>query len=736
LCPNASTEVKSFIDKLEIKIKTCAISSGVESALNLLKTSSSSYRDKWMKGLTPKTLFHIKVPQILRNEDFCAQFSFVGRSLPPGSLSTAKKAIEKHKKDLGTGWDTPPHLIEGVKRFSFNWARQHIPRGKDRLAIISMSSSACYTYNRKEGGLARWVRESLESAPELLTDRPPGILDQEWADLVSEQRLLAFCKRDLNNPDLRKAKVEVIKEPGLKARIVTKSHGTVLTLGHLARRRLMYGLNRTKGLSSVLSGDHLKALNLRNGGEVNSSDLTSATDLFPFDLVDSLVQGLIDSDRFREEEICGLKLCTGSMEIQYSDSCLHSKKGILMGLPTTWSLLCLVHLFWIDHAQRTSSGKLSLSRRLSYSICGDDAIIIGGAISLNRYDSVIRDCGGILSKGKHFRSSLGRGVFLEILVSYIGPLLQHWQLQRLGYMPHEKIRLFNSHTVHEAISLRALVAPTAGLHLGGQQVIEVGLPTEIAAGAIVDSLVGAGCNHVRIWAVQQTLYGPCIDRMRKAGVSVMVPRCLGGAGFITRKGWNSRITSVAPLSLRKGIAVLLSNRSPTLGPGTFNRLWKKNSGSLANRLAEEDAETLLLRVKHSVKNSTPKPSVLTNIPWYYCGTIDEFIEGNEAIARRRLALLLPDDSGDRPDLGPGAYGKRIRSALRKLLDLWPGVKPIKGLVCNLVIRQRNLEASTSVWLPGTEDPLYPGVFGLPWLSGHGSRSGLRERAALSIGFPD
>jgi len=325
---HSSPDVSSFIKQLLNKILRVGISQGVEQALTLLKKSSSKSRDLWMKEETLRTLLHIEVPSALRTEDFTAQFSFVGRSLPVGSTRAASSALKKHKENLSSEWKTPLSHIVGIRKFAHNWAKQHIPKGKDRLAVLSMSSSACWTYTRKSGGLARWVRESLDGAPEVMSDRPPGILDQEWADIVAERRLLEFCLSDtLKNESLiRKAKVAVIDETGLKNRIVTKSYGTTIVLGHLARRRLSYGLTHTKGLKSVLKGDHDGSLKLHGSGEVNSSDLTSATDLFPLDLVDSLIEGLIESDRFREEEVLGLQLCTGSMEIHYEDSVIQTKK--------------------------------------------------------------------------------------------------------------------------------------------------------------------------------------------------------------------------------------------------------------------------------------------------------------------------------------------------------------------------------------------------------------------------
>lgn len=85
--------------------------------------------------------------------------------------------------------------------------------------------------------------------------------------------------------------------------------------------------------------------------KVLSADLTSATDLFPLDLVRAVVSGLLKArggsraaklipDHFGEV----FRRLTGQQDLQWPSlgkGCL-TQRGILMGLPTTWTLLNLV----------------------------------------------------------------------------------------------------------------------------------------------------------------------------------------------------------------------------------------------------------------------------------------------------------------------------------------------------------------------------------------------------------
>jgi hypothetical protein len=152
-----------------------------------------------------------------------------------------------------------------------------------------------------------------------------------------------------------------------------------------------------------------------------STDLTRATDLLPLDLIAALVQGLQDSGRLSPLEIEVLRNLTGPQDLVYGKGDpVRTSRGILMGLPTSWVMLSLVHLFWIDEVRRTSSP--GLERRLHRAVvAGDDALLCTTLKGAAHYRSIVQACGGSVSEGKHFESrgtGVVRGVFTEKLFDF------------------------------------------------------------------------------------------------------------------------------------------------------------------------------------------------------------------------------------------------------------------------------------------------------------------------------
>lgn len=93
------------------------------------------------------------------------------------------------------------------------------------------------------------------------------------------------------------------------------------------------------------------------------------------------------------------RLWTGPEEV--------SKRGILMGLPTTWFFLCLVHLFWIEMA----CDEIPTCRDRAV-VCGDDLVAIWPQSVIDKYHGLLGACGAKISSGKHFVFT-DSGVFTE-----------------------------------------------------------------------------------------------------------------------------------------------------------------------------------------------------------------------------------------------------------------------------------------------------------------------------------
>jgi len=96
-----------------------------------------------------------------------------------------------------------------------------------------------------------------------------------------------------------------------------------------------------------------------------------------------------------------------------------------MGLPTTWAMLSLAHMFWWDCSIRDAAwiSRLPLKDAFSlnrFQVCGDDALFLGWDLTQERYLDIMAACGGVPSAGKHFvcRSPAKRGVFLERLYEF------------------------------------------------------------------------------------------------------------------------------------------------------------------------------------------------------------------------------------------------------------------------------------------------------------------------------
>jgi len=154
-------------------------------------------------------------------------------------------------------------------------------------------------------------------------------------------------------------KVVAIEERGVKARIVTKSPWYLIVLAHQVRSILWPLLKRDSRVSDVLRGDHHKAVEnvFRvsapvDGWNIISSDLTSASDTLPLDLIRDMATGLsimLDLPKWMDDV---LQSCVGPLALEYPDGTKveGTCRGILMGLPTTWFFLCLVHLFWVEEA--------------------------------------------------------------------------------------------------------------------------------------------------------------------------------------------------------------------------------------------------------------------------------------------------------------------------------------------------------------------------------------------------
>ncbi|APG77072.1 RNA-dependent RNA polymerase [Beihai narna-like virus 24] len=361
------------------------------------------------------------------------QFSYVGRALPEASPGQCDAALTKYREELSQPATTPDSILDSAEEWARRWASRflsgpvvpptwlsggackEVPRAKGGLGTRSVDVARRATDAICEPSEPEWesLRERL-NAVEGLTDCDVDIVCRER--LVSNQALVELS--ELPRPIAVDAMA--LPERGGKVRIVTKCPWALVYLGHFLRVWLLEGLRRDERTKSVLDGDHAGSVGGLVGGAgvrllehlAVSADLTAASDLLPHDLCQAIVRGVLRGSRTRPaphlDEVWADLI--GPLTIQMPDgSEFVNQRGIMMGLPTTWTILSLVHLYWAEWAWASTvprhislSGLPSAAPRTA--ICGDDLAAVWPTSVVQRYESIVKSCGGQFSAGKHYKS--------------------------------------------------------------------------------------------------------------------------------------------------------------------------------------------------------------------------------------------------------------------------------------------------------------------------------------------
>lgn len=139
----------------------------------------------------------------------------------------------------------------------------------------------------------------------------------------------------------------------------------------------------------------------------------------------AVVNGLRASNLFSEIELEVLRLSTGPQlctwvfdkdipGIKETRVQALTSRGVLMGIPTSWSILNLVHLFWWSEAKKVVSNSAA---KVAFSCFGDDGLVVAPLTVIKEYNRLIVATGGELSEGKHALSKT-RGVYLEHILNF------------------------------------------------------------------------------------------------------------------------------------------------------------------------------------------------------------------------------------------------------------------------------------------------------------------------------
>jgi len=238
-----------------------------------------------------------------------------------------------------------------------------------------------------------------------------------------------------------RAQAQVISERGWKVRVVTKSPGALVALAHQVRRWLSEGLRKDRSIKAVLAGDHREAVEeifpIKNAASksVLSADLKTATDLISLQTFQAIWKGISHSsvgNTLPPWTLKVMELALGPQTISYpslpGEPHIRSKRGALMGLPSTWPFLCLANLFWWHSAHlgpdafRKLLDSKPAERKANYArvrrtpkvrICGDDLIGVTSKEGRERYEENAIASGAKFSgPSKHLFCRSG-GVFTE-----------------------------------------------------------------------------------------------------------------------------------------------------------------------------------------------------------------------------------------------------------------------------------------------------------------------------------
>jgi hypothetical protein len=683
---------------------------GVEQGLRYLKGESSRHRAAWILN---------------QAGEVSAQTSFIGRALPVGTEELMLLTASQHKADMTSVFRTDTDILRRAEVFAERWARRNLDAG-DRLAATGVPTlSSCSENTVGKGGL-RGFAASLGMHPEaieLTADEYSRLPPQDVQSVANDLSLLLHG-RDLLDKGLPPSTFIALRERGLKVRGITKSPAGLHFLGHVVRKRLLAGLRRCPPCRSTLAGlddeDLVRSFVGASADVVVSTDLTRATDLIPHDLVSAMINGLEASGKVTPMEVQVLRVLSGPQKILYPSLGgleVISSRGILMGLPTSWAMLSLLHLFWWEDSIAQVAGTLRLSRksvksRNRYAICGDDSLFCGTVEVAHQYSRLIESTGGLPSEGKHFecrRQTRPRAVFVERL----------YEFSTDG-------TLITGGARNGAIPLRGLVRPEnpeVFRELGSKLSICGALKSLLS----VDSIWR---NHpAGLGRLLNFLSGKRGKALRAAAASFGLPDGIhlyeGGSGLPS----SNPDPSVWQLRYRAALGKAIGVSLPSVIKGSLDSLWQMAEMCVVADLDAFYAGGTFRKVKEPLnvhafsgakwppRDKTLKPPDLEAVEFVFCGT-PESLQAH-ACASMYCDLVLQMGV---PAKAPRLSLKGIQRSRRKWLALLPEI-PEGADLGDLSVIPR-----FSVYVQRTRGPdgtvLYP-----RWV-GESSSSEARLRASL------
>lgn len=654
---------------------------GVEFGLLWLKQQSATSRTAWV---------------LEGGDGLTGQISFLGRSLPRGTTVQGTEALARHKADLLSEFAVDTSLLKRASIFAKRWGRRYLG-SPNRMASPGLANtSSCSQATLREGGLRGYAArlgihpQAYDLASANMNGFPPQDVESVTIDISPVLHAVDSINSERRGgPQLPPSVPVALRERGLKIRVITKSPAELHFLGHPVRKRLLAGLRKTPSSRSPLLGVTDEALRSHFVGAraevVVSTDLTRASDLLPLSLVDAILGGLQDSGRFPPVEVEALRLVLGPQRVQFGESTETTKRGILMGLPCTWAILSLIHLWWWDEAVRG----VALEKRVSldtafkenrYVICGDDALFVGWSATAERYKEIIRSCGGEPSPGKHFesRGKRLRGVFLERLFEFT-----------VGMTRPSYAHCASEHVVEfdrvPALPLRGLVRPDVPRdfkELGSA----ISFPREFKYLFAIDS-AWQSCAGLKdlLLRILDTRFRWLRELADKFGLVSGLHIAQGGSGLPTRDLDHSA-------KVRRYQVALLD---PIIGgPFSLVRAEVDPLWAMAGSMSEADSSAFLLDSTFVITNDRDersRPPISGGAPYVYGGTVRDLADRSQS----EVFTTLLSTMGPMAPWKPRVSWKK----LQKLYRSW--VKTLPALPEGANLDNPPLPVEKHVWIRRT-----------------------------------
>ncbi|UHM27560.1 MAG: RNA-dependent RNA polymerase [Sanya narnavirus 10] len=575
-----------------------------EGQIAVIKAAASSIRADVFENdsVKPGSFFGLVDALGWREPELALQLSFVGRALPYGSDAVVAASLETHRAVLSERQVTPPELLRSARLWAAKWAKsKRLDLSQTRPSAVQESS--CLEYSRKEGGFTRGLQDRLYRLDLAPPDALPSEVRRSDAQVASRLRASWWnpFQRGFRG-DTSRAKVVPIPERGFKSRTVTRHFSGRVAYLHQFRRCLAAALSRDGRVRETVEGDHRGAIqsmvrNLRSDGVLLSADLTAASDRLPRDLLTEIVQGLLDEATLppgvtREDFV---RLTVGAYELEYPDgSKVVTEQGVLMGLPTTWPLLCLVHLYWVDLSREAPDPRGARMSdflcRESERICGDDLSAWWRPERVALYEEIALKCGAKFSAGKHLRSrrwgifteeifcvrqnakvpqgwkpiglARPRGKLRKRLASWQQAAIQHVERELNAHLPcrfNPTVRrtkavsgpVLSTDFGHWAKCFPVRWAVRAPRRLPGG--VNQSLPDWFTLGPATWSVASHSGAWKGVSYVRQAMFPGLGRELASMGAPPYLPRSLGGGGLTTPRGPALRVGRAASKKWRKAV---------------------------------------------------------------------------------------------------------------------------------------------------------------------------------------